>query len=246
VTVPVAKYALEQGVKRVVTAVSDYGPGLDSEAAFKATFEAGGGQVLESIRMPINATDFGPFMQKVRSLKPDVLFGFLPAGPPTFGFVKAFNDNGLKSAGIKLFGTAEAWETELPSLGDAALGLVTGYHYSAAHDSPENKAYIASLAKVHPKAIPNPASVAAFDGARVIYKMIEATSGKPDPEKAMTAAKGFSFASPRGPVKIDPTTRDIVQNVYMRTVEKGPSGQLINREFKTYEAQPDYGLTMKK
>lgn len=245
VTVPVAKYALEQGVKKVVTAVSDYGPGLDAENAFKQTFEAGGGQVLETIRMPVNATDFGPFMQRIRSLKPDALFGFLPFGPPTYGFVKAYGDNGLRAAGIKFLGTAETQESDLQALGDAALNIETGYFYSGAHDSAENKRFLASLAKVDAKAVANPATVSAFDGTRVLYKMIEATGGKPDADKAIAAVKGLSFESPRGPVKIDANTRDIVQNVYMRKVEKA-GNLLVNREFKTYAAQPDHGLTLKK
>lgn len=246
VTVPVAKYALEKGVKRVVIAVSDYGPGIDAETAFRATFEAGGGQVVETIRMPLNATDFGPFMQKVRSLKPDALFGFLPFGPPTFGFVKAYNDNGLKTDGIRFLGTAETQESDLQALGDAALKLETGYFYSAAHESPENARFLATLSKIHPKAVANPATVSAYDGTRVLYKMIEATGGKADADKAIAAVKGFKFESPRGPVTIDATTRDIVQNVYMRVVERAAGGQLVNREFKTYAQQPDYGLTMKK
>lgn len=246
VTVPVAKYALEQGVKRVVTAVSDYGPGIDAENAFKQTFEAGGGQVIETIRMPVNATDFGPFMQRIRSLKPDALFGFLPFGPPTYGFVKAYSDNGLRAAGIRFLGTAETQESDLQALGDAALKLETGYFYSAAHDSAENKRFLDSLAKVHPKAMANPATVSAFDGTRVLFRMIQATGGKPDAEKAVAAAKGFSFESPRGPVRIDANTRDIIQNVYMRSVEKAQNGSLINKEFKTYVAQPDHGLTLKK
>jgi branched-chain amino acid transport system substrate-binding protein len=246
VTVPVARYALEKGLKRVVTAVSEYGPGLDAENAFKATFEAGGGQVIEVIRMPVQATDFGPFMQKVRSLKPDALFGFLPFGPPTFGFVKAFADNGLKADGIKLLGTAETQESDLQALGDAALKVETGYYYSAAHESPENKAFLAALAKTHPGAVANPATVAAYDGARLIFRMIEATGGKADPDKALAAVKGFKFESPRGPVEIDAKTRDIVQNVYMRSVEKGAGGKLVNKEFKTYAAQPDHGPQLTK
>lgn len=246
VTVPVAKFALEQGIKRVVTAVSDYGPGVDAEGAFKATFEAGGGQVIETIRMPLNATDFGPFLQKVRALKPDALFGFLPFGPPTFGFVKAFNDNGLKAAGIRFLGTSETQESDLQALGDAALGLETGYYYSGAHDSAENKAFLTTLAKNQPKATANPATVAAYDGTHVLYKMIEATAGKPDGAKAIAAAKGLAWQSPRGPMKIDAETRDVIQNVYMRVVERRPDGQLANRETKTYAAQPDYGRDLKK
>lgn len=246
VTVPVAKYALEQGVKKVVTVVSDYGPGLDAENAFKQTFEAGGGQVVETIRMPLSATDFGPFLQKIQAVKPDALFAFLPFGPPTYSFVKAYNENGLKAAGIRFLGTSETQESDLQALGDPALKLETGYYYSAAHESQENKKFIATLMKLYPTAIPNPATVAAYDGTRVLYKMIAATGGKSEPEKAIASVKGFSFESPRGPMSIDANTRDVIQNVYMRTVERAPNGQLINKEFKTYAAQPDYGLTLKK
>ncbi len=244
VTVPVAKYALDMKVKRVVTAVSDYGPGVDAENAFRQTFQAGGGEVVESIRMPLNATDFGPFLQKVRALKPDALFAFLPFGPPTFGFVKAFNDNGLKAAGVRFLGTAETQESDLQALGESALKLETGYYYSAVHDSPKNKAFVATLAKA--KATPNPATVAAFDGTHVIYKMIEATGGTANGAKAVEAVKGMAWESPRGPMKIDSQTRDVIQNVYMRVVEKQPDGQFVNREIKTYAAQPDYGQQLKK
>lgn len=244
VTVPVAKYALDIKVKRVVTAVSDYGPGVDAEKAFRQTFQAGGGEVVESIRMPLNATDFGPFLQKVRALKPDALFAFLPFGPPTFGFVKAFDDNGLKAAGVRFLGTSETQESDLQSLGEAALKLETGYYYSAVHDSPQNKAFVDTLAKV--KATPNPATVAAFDGTHVLYKMIEATGGTANGAKAIEAAKGLTWESPRGPMKIDAQTRDVIQNVYIRVVEKQADGRYVNRETKTYAAQPDYGLQLNK
>lgn len=246
VTVPVAKFALEQGVKRVVTAVSDYGPGVDAETAFRASFEAGGGQVVESIRMPLTATDFGPFMQKVRALKPDALFGFLPFGPPTFGFVKAYNDNKLKASGIRFLGTAETQESDLQALGEAALGLETGYYYSSAHDSAVNKAFLATLAKVDAKAEANPATVAAYDGTHVLYKMIAANGGQANGAKAIEAVKGLAWESPRGPMKIDAQTRDVIQNVYMRVVERRADGKFVNRETKTYPNQPDYGRDIKK
>ena len=241
VTVPTAKFALEQGLKRAVTAVSDYGPGIDAETSFKAAFEAGGGKVIETIRMPVNASDFGPFMQRVRALKPDVLFGFLPAGPPTFGFTKAYNENALRADGIRFLGTAETVESDLQALGAPAIGLETGYYYSGVHESPENKAFLASLAKVSPSAVANPSTVSAFDGAHVLYKMIEAAGTEKNAAKAMEAVKGLSWNSPRGPIKIDAVTRDVVQNVYMRKVERDASGKLVNREFKTYEMQRDYG-----
>ncbi|SEI21050.1 ABC transporter substrate-binding protein [Tardiphaga sp. OK245] len=241
VTVPVAKRALERGISRVITIVSDYGPGIDAETAFKRTFEEGKGEIVESIRMPLSTTDFGPFLQRIRLAKPDALFTFLPFGPPTFGFVKAYNDNGLRQSGVRFLGTAETQETDLQALGDPAIGLETGYFYSGAHRSPENKAFVERLEKLFPGAIANPATVSAFDGTRALYTMIKATGGKADPAGAMAAIKGAKWESPRGPISIDPQTRDIIQNVYIRNVKRDESGKLINEEIQIYADQPDYG-----
>jgi len=242
VSVPTARNALEKGYKTVITAVSDYGPGIDAETYFKKAFEEGGGEVVESIRMPLSTTDFGPFLQSISLKKPDALFVFLPYGPPTFSFVNGYRDNGLDKMGIAFIGTSETQESDLQTLGEAAVGLETAYFYSAAHESPENAAFTAKLKELFPNVDPNPATVSAFDGTHVLYEMIRATAGKADPDKAIAAAKGLSWESPRGPVSIDPETRDIVQNVYVRVVEKDANGRLINKEIKTYEKQPDYGV----
>ena len=236
VTVPAAKYALERGFKRVATIVTDYGPGIDGETAFKKAFEGGGGTVPESIRMPLKTTDYGPFAQRIKQLAPEAIYVFLPVGPPSFSFVKAFVDNGLVAAGIKFLGTGETQETDLQAYGDAALGLETSYHYSAAHPSPANKVFTDQLAKLYPASVASFASVGAFDGLYAIRKMIEATNGQPDGAKAVDAVRGLAWESPRGPVKLDPKSRDIIQNVYIRKVEKGADGKLVNAEFKTYEA----------
>lgn len=245
-TVPAAKVAKTNGSKKVAIAVSDYGPGLDAEAAFKKTFEAEGGQVVEAIRMPLNTTDFGPIMQRIKDSGADTIFTFLPAGPPTLGFVKAYIDNGLKAGGVKLMSTGDVvTEPDLPTIGDAGIGILSTYHYSVSHDSPENKTFLAQIVKDGGKLDEiTMTSVAAYDGARVIYKMIEATDGKRDPAKAVDAVKGMKWVSPRGPVSIDPDTRHIRQNVYLRTVEK-VDGKLINKETKTFEAQPDWALSSK-
>jgi branched-chain amino acid transport system substrate-binding protein len=245
-TVPAAKVAKTNGSKKVAIAVSDYGPGIDAEAAFKKTFEAEGGQVVEAIRMPLNTTDFGPIMQRIKDSGADTIFTFLPAGPPTLGFVKAYIDNGLKVAGVKLMSTGDVvTEPDLPTIGDAGIGILSTYHYAVSHDSPENKKFIAQIEKDGNKVTDmTMTSVAAYDGARVIYKMIEATDGKRDPAKAVDAVKGMKWVSPRGPVSIDPDTRHIRQNVYLRTVEK-VDGKLINKETKTFEAQPDWALSSK-
>ncbi|MBN9594047.1 MAG: ABC transporter substrate-binding protein [Afipia sp.] len=242
-TVPAAKVAKEKGAKKVAIAVSDYGPGIDAEAAFKKTFEADGGTIVEAIRMPLNTTDFSPIMQRIKNSGADTIFTFLPAGPPTLGFVKGYIDNGLKAGGVKLISTGDVvTEPDLPNIGDNGLGILSTYHYAVSHTSPENKAFLERLAKVGTN-VDNVTmtSVAAYDGARVIYKMIEATKGQRDPEKAVAAVKGMKWVSPRGPVSIDPTTRHITQNVYLREVAK-ENGKLINKELQTFEAQPDWAL----
>jgi branched-chain amino acid transport system substrate-binding protein len=243
-TVPAAKVATKNGSKKVAIAVSDYGPGVDAENAFKKTFEADGGTVTEAIRMPLNTTDFSPIMQRIKDSGADTIFTFLPAGPPTLGFVKAYIDNGLKAAGIKLMSTGDVvTEPDLPNIGDSGIGILSTYHYAVSHDSAENKAFLDQIVKDGGKLDEvTMTSVAAYDGARLIYKMIEATDGQRDPAKAIDAVKGMKWISPRGPVSIDPATRHIRQNVYLRSVEK-VDGKLINKEDQTFGAQPDWALS---
>ena len=147
VTVPMAQWAAKNNIKKVVTAVTDYGPGIDAETAFKSEFTKQGGTVVESIRMPIATTDFAPFVQRIKASGAQAVYTFLPGGPPNLGFVKAYNENGLAKAGIQFLGTAETDEFDLQKFGDAALGLTTAFHYSAAHDSPANKNFIEALKK---------------------------------------------------------------------------------------------------
>lgn len=245
---PIAKVAFDAGVKKVISVVSDYGPGVDAENAFKAGFEKQGGQVVQAIRMPLSTNDFSPIMQRIKDSGAQGVFAFLPSGPTTLGFVKAYNENGLKSAGIKLFAPGDlTQESDLPALGDAALGMQTTFHYAISHDSPENKAFVTAAGK----AIGNPAeltfpAVGAFDGMHVIYKMIEATGGKQDAQKAVDAVKGLSWVSPRGPVTIDPESRHITQNIYLREVAKGDDGKYYNKEIQTFEKQGDPGLAAAK
>ncbi|MCL2716447.1 MAG: ABC transporter substrate-binding protein [Alphaproteobacteria bacterium] len=243
-TVPAARAAIKDGVKKVAIAVSDYAPGLDAETAFRKTFEAEGGSVVETIRMPLSTTDFSPVVQRIKASGADAIFCFMPAGPPTIGLFKAYVDNGLKAAGIKLLATGDlVTEADLPAAGDASLGVISSFHYALSHDSAENKAFLELLGKVG--APPDQVvmtSVAAYDGARLIYKMIEATEGRRDPATAVEAVKGMSWVSPRGPVSIDPATRHIRQNIYIRVVEK-VDGRYVNRETgEVYADQPDWGL----
>lgn len=242
VTVPMAQWAVKQGMKKIVTAVTDYAPGVDAEAAFKAEFEKQGGAVVESIRMPIATTDFAPFVQRIKASGAQAVYTFLPGGPPNLGFVKAYNENGLRQAGIEFLGTAETDEFDLQKFGDSALGLTTAFHYSEAHDSDANRAFLTALRKQSKGAVANYASVGAWDGMYVIHRMIAATDGKRDGEKAIAAARGLKWESPRGPVTIDPVSRHVTQNVYLRKVERA-EGQLINREIENFGPQPDYGLS---
>lgn len=238
---PLGKAAFERGIKTAVTLVSDYGTGVDSENAFRRSFELAGGRLVESIRMPMQTNDFSPLMQRVKDAKPDAVFAFLPAGPTALSFVKSFNDNGLKSAGIKLLaGNDIVPETDLPALGDGALGMLTTFYYSRSHSSPENKSFVAEASRF--LKVPNDLSapsVAAFDGMHVIYKMIEATGGKQDAERAVNAIKNMAWVSPRGPVSIDASTRHITQTVYLREVSREPDGSLVNREIESFENQAD-------
>ena len=245
---PIAKVAKDAGVSKIISVVSDYGPGVDAENAFKQGFEAVGGEIVEAIRMPLSTNDFSPIMQRIKDSGAEGVFAFLPSGPTTLGFVKAFNENGLKDAGIKFFAPGDlTQESDLPALGEAALGIRTTFHYAVSHDSPENKAFVEAASK----AIGNPAelsfpAVGAYDGMHVIYKMIEATGGEQDAAKAVDAVKGLSWTSPRGPVSIDPESRHITQNIYLREVAKADDGTYYNKEIQTFEKQGDPGLAALK
>ncbi|MCW2240233.1 ABC transporter substrate-binding protein [Azospirillum canadense] len=241
-TVPLAEHMAKQGIKKVVTAVSDYGPGIDGETAFKQTFEKAGGQVVDSIRMPLKSTDFAPFMQRIKDSGAEAIYAFLPAGPTTLGFAKAFNDTGLKAAGIKFFGPGDiTQEPDLPALGDAAVGITTTFNYSQAHDSEMNRQLLAKAKELFGSSdLVTFSTVGAYDGTHVIYKMVEATGGKPDGLKAVEAVKGMAWDSPRGPLKIDPNSRHVTQTIYLRVTER-KDGKLQNTEIASFPDQPDYG-----
>ncbi|GLT11950.1 amino acid-binding protein [Sulfitobacter porphyrae] len=240
VSAPLADWAYDQGMRTVATTVTDYGPGIDAENAFKAAFKAKGGEVVDAIRMPISTTDFTPFIQRVRDTAPDAVFTFLPGGPPTFTYTKTYNENGLAEAGIKFLGTAETEEVNLQGLGDAAIGLTTAYHYSGAHDSDENRAFQAKLTELFPDSIANWASVGAYDGTHLIYQMVGAVGS--DGPAAVEAAKTLEWESPRGPVKMDPETRTLIQNVYIREVARDDAtGLLVNRETGVIATVGDLG-----
>jgi len=231
-TTPIAEWSVKNGIKKVVTLVSDYGPGLDAEKAFKVKFEAEGGQVLDQLRAPLANPDFAAFLQKAKDLKPDALFLFVPSGQGA-SLMKQVNERGLTQAGIKVIGTGDVTDDDLlNSMGDDVIGMITSHDYSTDHNSPENKAFVAAFMKATNNLRPNFMAVNGYDGMALIYKALEKTKGDTDGTKLIEAMKGEAWVSPRGPISIDPQTRDIVQNVYIRKVEK-KNGQLYNVEFDT-------------
>ncbi|QBK04976.1 ABC transporter substrate-binding protein [Hylemonella gracilis] len=243
VVLPLADWARQNRIRRVVSLVSDYAPGIDSEKYFKERFTDQGGTVVETLRVPLRNPDFAPFLQKVRDLQPDALFTFVPAGVGAV-LIKQFTERGLPQAGIRIIAEGSVTDDDLlNSLGDEALGIVTAHHYSAAHDSPVNRAYVAAFQKAVPGARPNFMAVGAYDGMHVIMEALRKTQGNTSGEALLAAMKGLSFDSPRGPVRIDPETRDVIHNIYIRRVErrKDLGNQLYNMEIATIPNVKDPG-----
>ena len=239
---PMALWAAKNGIKRVYTLVSDFGPGIDTEGAFIKAFKASGGEILASIRTPLQNPDFAPFIQRIKDARPEAVFIFLPPGSQTIAFIKAYEERGLKQAGIKLIGTGDLTDDGvLHAMGDGTIGLITSFHYSAAHDSPENKAFIKAYVETNGTRLrPNFMACAGYDGMAAIAEALKKTQGSVDPEKLLAALRGMKLTSPRGPIMIDPETRDIVQTVYIRQVRK-VNGVLHNIEFEKFPDVRDPG-----
>jgi branched-chain amino acid transport system substrate-binding protein len=238
ITVPMAQWALKNGIKRVVTFVSDYAPGLETEKAFIEAFKAGGGEIVESVRVPLQALDFAPFLQRARDAKPDALFAWVPGGLAG-SFVRQYAERGLQSSGIRLIGPGDITDDDiLNTLGEPMLGITTALQYSAAHESEKNKAFVAGFERVGNGLRPDHVGVAVYDCMHLIYAALEKTGGNPNGDALLAAMKGMAWESPRGPIAIDPDTRDIIQDVYIRRVERR-NGQLYNIEFDKYPAVKD-------
>jgi branched-chain amino acid transport system substrate-binding protein len=233
----IADWATQNGAKKIVTIVNDWAPGLESEATFKDRILKGGVQILESMRVPLANPDFAPFLQRARDLTPDTIFAYMP-GNQSGIFAKQFVERGMDKSGIRLIGPGDLTDDdELPGMTDAVLGLVTALHYSALHDSALNKAYVKDFEAAYGKR-PNFVSLGGYDGMHVIYEALKKTGGKTDGDAMLAAMKGMKWESPRGPMSIDPETRDVVHNEYIRKVEK-VNGQLYNVELSTIEAVKD-------
>jgi len=231
-SVVLADWAGKNGIDKVVTVVSDFAPGYEAETAFKQRIESRGGHVIEALRVPLQNPDFAPFLQRARDAKPQALFVFVPAGQGA-AFAKQFLERGLDQAGIKLIGPGDVTDDDvLPNMGDAMIGAVTAHFYSAAHPSPANKAFVKAFEEQY-KYRPNFMAVSGYDGMNLIYEALRKTNGITEGDALVTAMKGMHWESPRGPMSIDPVTRDVVDNVYMRRVEK-VKGELYNVEFAEF------------
>ncbi|HEY6909703.1 MAG TPA: ABC transporter substrate-binding protein [Myxococcales bacterium] len=239
---PMAQWAFKNGIRKVYTLVADYAPGLDAEGTFKKVFTGLGGTIVDSARVPLSNPDFAPFVQRIKDAQPEAVFVFLPAGEPGIAFMKGFSERGLARAGIKVISTGDLTDDGvLEAMGDPTLGVITSFHYSAAHDSPENKAFLTAYARVAGEKRPNFMAVAGYDGMAAIDEIVrKAAGGAIDGEKAMAALKGWTRQSPRGPIRIDAETRDIVQTIYVRKVEK-VDGKLWNVEFDKFPEVKDPG-----
>jgi branched-chain amino acid transport system substrate-binding protein len=235
VTVPMAQWAARNGIKRVVTLVSDYSPGLDAEKAFVDEFTADGGEIMESVRVPLQNPDYAPYLQRARDAKPDALFVWVPGGLAA-ALMRQYAERGLNQSGIKLIGVGDITDDAvLNQAGDAMLGVITAMQYSAAHPSPLNKAFVEGFKRAGDGIRPDHMGVGVYDALHLIYAAINKTGGNANGDALIAAMKGMAWESPRGPVSIDPDTREMIQDVYIRRVEK-VSGELYNVEFEKFPA----------
>jgi branched-chain amino acid transport system substrate-binding protein len=242
ISAPMASWAAKNGIKKVYTIVTDFGPGIDAEKQFIATFKAAGGEIVDSVRTPLRNPEFGPYIQRIKDAKPEAIFVFVPAGEQSVAFMKAFEERGLKEAGIKIVATGDLTDDDvLQAIGEPLLGVITSFHYSAAHDSPENKAFVKAFAEVA-EGLPRPnfMAVGGYDGMAAMAEVVKKLGNDIDGDKAMEILKNLKFTSPRGPIAIDPATRDIVQTVYIRRVQK-VGDQYYNVEFDKYPDVKDPG-----
>jgi branched-chain amino acid transport system substrate-binding protein len=227
---PFGNWAARNGIKTVYTLVSDYGPGLDAESAFQRGFEAAGGKIVGSVRMPVANADFSAFVQRAKDANPEAIFIFVPGGTQPAAIGKALASRGITPANTKILGQGEiTFEDALKSMGEDAIGIITAFHYDYNHSSNANKDFVAAFNKAFGRN-PDIFSIGGYDGMHLIYTALEKTGGNTDGQALIDAAKGVAWESPRGPISIDPETRDIVQTVYIRRVEK-LGDRVVNVDF---------------
>jgi branched-chain amino acid transport system substrate-binding protein len=236
---PIAQWAARQGYKSAYLLYQDYGPGLDAGRAFTQAFSAGGGKVIGEVRVPLSNADFTAYVQRAKDAKPDLLYVWLNPGGGVAAALKAVREAGLDKLGIKVLAAGDVVaENALPAIGDSADGLITSMDYSAWHDSKLNREFVKAFTSVEPSLLPDFNAVAAFDVMNAIYRIVAAQNGAIDPDKTMELVRGLSFESPRGPLAIDPQTRDAVENIYLRRTER-KHGAYVNTEIATFPAVRD-------
>jgi branched-chain amino acid transport system substrate-binding protein len=239
ITEPLGSWAFKNGIKNAMTMVSDYAPGHDAEQGFQRAFKAAGGEILGAIRTPVNNVDFSAYAQRVKDANPQSVFIFVPAGKEPAAVMKSLAERGVTPDKIKILGSGEIVDdTGLQSMGDEALGVITSYHYDRSHNSTLNKEFVKDFRAANNNVNPNLLAVGGYDGMHLIYETMKKTGGKADGETFINAAKGMSWESPRGKIQIDPETRDVVQTIYIRKVEK-VGGELTNIEFDKVENVKD-------
>jgi len=239
VTDSLGAWAYNSGVRKVYTMVSDYGPGHDAEDAFSRAFKAAGGEIVGSVRMPVSNPDFTAFVQRAKDLNPEAIMVFVPSGVQPAALGKSFADRGLDATKIKIFGTGEVTdESAIKSMGDASLGIITAWHYDYNLQSKRNQDFVKAYNELAPGPKPTFSSAGGYDGMHVIYEALKKTGGKTEAGLLVAAAKGMSWDSPRGRMSIDPETRDVVQTIYIRRVEK-VGGNLVNVDFDKVENVKD-------
>jgi branched-chain amino acid transport system substrate-binding protein len=242
---PLGEWAMRNGIKEIVIAYSDYAAGTDTRDGFKAAYEKAGGKIIAELAMPLQTADYSIYVQKIRDMKAPAVFFFAPTGPSGTSFVKTFSTMGMHAAGVKLITTAVVDEMELANMGEHALGTVSVWHYSPYLDLPDNKRFVDKFQKKFGGSLPTFQHVAAYDGMHAICDVVTKLGPKFDGDQAMAALKGWKGVSARGPIEIDATDRDIVQNVYVRRVEKVPGGY-GNIAFETLPAIKDPWKTLNR
>ena len=242
-TAPLAIWAAKSGIKTVYTVVSDYAPGVESDKVFGSAYTAGGGKVLGDLHVPVTASDFTSYMQRVKDAKPEANFAFVVAGSPSIAFFKASKLAGFEAAGIKtIVNGATVDDLDLDAIGDYALGVISCAQYSWTHKSRLNDAYLAAYRRAATNGVKNPDFMAegGYDIMSAIDRVVSAQTGPLDLDKTLATLKGLKLDSPRGPIQIDPKTRELIQNIYIRRVQK-VGGILANVEFETFPQIPgDY------
>jgi branched-chain amino acid transport system substrate-binding protein len=239
-------WAYKTGIRKVYMMVSDFGPGIDAEGAFQRAFKAAGGDIVGSVRFPLANPDFSAFVQRAKDLNPESIFIWVPGGTQPAAIAKALTERGIDPKKTKVLGQGELTEDEArKSMGDAGLGIITVYHYDHTHDSDVNRAFVKAFKAEYGGRNPNIYSIGGWDGIHLIYETLKKTGGKTDGDSLIAAAKGMKWESPRGPIMIDPETRDAVQTVYIRRVEKA-GAETVNVEFDKIENARDPSRAAKK